>query len=254
MQDFFDIYNATPLGKAKLINPCTFLLKLCGQMTDYAADKKKLFRIMEECATSMKRGVREEKGMAAALLPEFLLALAEETKVAAKQADGVSAWQQFFPEALAVQNISIQAADTSVLVAYLDLFLELLDVVVNRKDGGEATNLERNVRVGLTDDPTLAELCVMPLHSQAVSLACDYIQRLIDTLDLFLSPDPSHESPVFDGQLWDNPDAFTRVHRLLSKLPYLRDIVVEFLKGTLETWKHFSAECALGGTMIARLT
>ena len=164
----------------------------------------------------------------------------------------------------------------TVLVAYLDLFLELLDIIVNRKDGGEATNLERNVRATLTDEPTLAELCAMSLYSQAVSRPHmravrgpsrlnhlslgplhsriqQHIQRLIDDPDLLLGPDASYETAVFGGQPWDNPDAFIGVRRLLPRLPYLRDVVVEFLEGTQSTWKHFSAEFAPGGT-IARLT
>lgn len=416
MQSFFDVYNASPLGKANPIDPRTFPLKLCGLMTDHAADQKKLSRIMEEWVTSVKREVREEKAVAAAPLPEFLLALAEETKSAVERAGGESVWRELSPEALAAQNISIQAAvaqrlgeaayqampdherqladlfihggccmhkdlnafkggatrmakywgaaglqppillmnkdnaaaaaagpsaaqaravecsrgggpkctelcgclfrhkndkkgqqdsmrwfflasrlaklltfpDTSntrygshgdaasVLIAYLDLFLELLDIVVDRKDAGEPTNLERNVRAGLTDDPTLAKLCAMSLYSQAVSRPYmravrgpahlnhlslgplhtriqQHIQRLIDDPDLLLGPDASHETAVFDGQPWDNPDAFTGVHRLLPKLPYLRSVMVEFLKGALDTWKHFSAEFAPGGT-IARLT
>ena len=164
----------------------------------------------------------------------------------------------------------------TVLMAYLDLFLELLDIIVDRKDGGDATNLECNVHAGLMDEPTLAELCAMSLYSQAISHPYmravrgpthlnhlslgplhiriqEHIQCLIDDPDHLLGPNTSYKMAVFEGQPWDNPDAFTGVHRLLPRLPYLRDVVVEFLKGALNTWKQFSAEFAPGG-MIARLT
>lgn len=110
MQGFFDVYNASPLGKANPIDPRAFPLKLCGLMTDHAADQKKLFRIMEDWIANVRREVREEKAIAAALLPEFLLALAEETKIAVEQAGGEAAWRELSPEKLAAKNISIQAA------------------------------------------------------------------------------------------------------------------------------------------------
>ena len=92
MQGFFDIYNASPLGKANSIDPRTFPLKLCGLMTDHAADQKKLFCIMEDWVATIRREEREEKAVAAAPLPEFLLALVEETKVVIEQAGGETVW------------------------------------------------------------------------------------------------------------------------------------------------------------------
>ncbi|TBU27031.1 hypothetical protein BD311DRAFT_789384 [Dichomitus squalens] len=136
----------------------------------------------------------------------------------------------------------------------------LLSIVVDRKDSGEATNLERNVRAGLEDEPTLAEHCAIhpymravrssthlnhlslgPLHDHVLA----HIQRLIDDPDLLLGPDASYETAVLDGQPWGHPDAIAGVQRLLPRLPYLRR--------ALNTWRQFTAEFAPGGT-IARLT
>ncbi|TBU38668.1 hypothetical protein BD309DRAFT_983517 [Dichomitus squalens] len=416
MHEFFTVYNASPLGRENPIDPRTFPLKLCGMMTDHAADQKKLFRMMDDWVKTVRREVREETATAAASLPEFLLALAEETKAAVEAAGGETAWRHLSPEALAAKNISIQqsvahhlgeaaylsmpeherqladlfihggccmhkdlnafkggatrmakywaaaglrppvllmnkdnaataaagpsAAQTraveqsrgggpkhaeicgtvfrhrddkkgqqdsmrwfflasrlaklltfpdtsntrygsygdaaSVLIAYLDLFLDLLSMVVDRKDGGEPTNLERNVRAGLEDDATLAEHCAMSLYSQSVSHpymravrsrtqpshlslgplhahVLAHIQNLIDDPDLLLGPNVSYETAVLDGQPWDHPDAITGVHRLLPRLPYLREIVIAFLQGALETWQQFTIEFAPGGT-IAQLT
>ncbi|TBU57720.1 hypothetical protein BD310DRAFT_949181 [Dichomitus squalens] len=351
MHEFFTVENP--------IDPRTFPLKLCGMMTDHAADQKKLFRMMDDWVKTVRR--------------EFLLALAEETKAAVEAAGGETAWRHLSPEALAAKNISIQqsaaylsmpeherqladlfihggccmhkdlnafkaaglrppvllmnkdnaataaagpsAAQTraveqsrgggpkhaeicgtkgqqdsmrwfflasrlaklltfpdtsntrygsygdaaSVLIAYLDLFLDLLS---------EPTNLEH--------DATLAEHCAMSLYSQSVSHpymravrsrtqpshlslgplhahVLAHIQNLIDDPDLLLGPNVSYETAVLDGQPWDHPDAITGVHRLLPRLPYLREIVIAFLQGALETWQQFTIEFAPGGT-IAQLT
>ncbi|TBU36763.1 hypothetical protein BD309DRAFT_984732 [Dichomitus squalens] len=371
MEGFFNVYNASPLGKTNPINPRTFPLKLCE--------------------------VREETAVAAASMPGFLLALAEETRSVVKAAGGETqavahhlgeeAYQampqherqladlfvhggccmhkdlnafkggatrmaKFWmlaglqaPVLLMNKDNTATAAagpsvaqsraveqsrgggpkhaelsgtlfrhkddkkgqqdsmrwfflasplaklltfpDTSntcyrsygeaasVLIAYLNLFLGLLSFVVDRKDSGEETNLERNVRAGLKDEPTLAEHCAMSLYSQAVSRPymhavhssthlnhlslgplhdhiLTHIQRLIDDPDL-LGPNASYKTTALDGQPWDHPDAIADVQRLLPRLPYLRSLVVEFLQGALDTWRQFTVEFAPGGT-IARLT
>ncbi|KAI8995694.1 hypothetical protein BD414DRAFT_506349 [Trametes punicea] len=88
----------------------TFPLKLCRMMTDYTADQKKLFCLIEDWVKMVWCKVCKEKAVTAASLPEFLLALAEKMKAAVEAAGGETAWQQLSPEDLATRNISIQQA------------------------------------------------------------------------------------------------------------------------------------------------
>ncbi|EJF56359.1 hypothetical protein DICSQDRAFT_71664 [Dichomitus squalens LYAD-421 SS1] len=164
----------------------------------------------------------------------------------------------------------------SVLVAYLHLFRRLLELIRDKKDSGQLNHLEENVYRGLHDYPTLAELCVLSLYSQAISHPymrtvrsperpnyltlvdfhhhlIQHVQKLIDDPDLLLSPSALPESATLDGQPWDSPDAIAGIRNLQANLPYLRPLLVEFLQGALVTWKRFTIEFAPGG-VIERLT
>ena len=97
--------------------------------------------------------------------------------------------------------------------------------------GGELNHLEKNVEAGLNDPPTLAELSVMSLYSQAISipfaqhihtpnmslngldLGPDYnhikrhMEAMIDNPDLLLRQTASHEIGTLYREKWDNADA-----------------------------------------------
>ncbi|TBU51131.1 hypothetical protein BD310DRAFT_835246 [Dichomitus squalens] len=164
----------------------------------------------------------------------------------------------------------------SVLVAYLHLFRKLLELIRDKKDSGQLNHLEENIYRGLHDYPTLAELCVLSLYSQAVGHPymrmvrsperpnyltlvdfhrhlLQHIQKLVDDPDLLLSPSALPESATLDGQPWDSPDAIAGIRNLQTNLPYLHPLLVEFLRGALDTWKRFTIEFAPGG-IIERLT
>ena len=57
----------------------------------------------------------------------------------------------------------------AVLVVYLPLFLEFLELVRNKKETGTFNHMEQNVYKALRDIATLTELCVLVLYAQAIS-------------------------------------------------------------------------------------
>ncbi len=55
-------------------------------------------------------------------------------------------------------------------------------------------------------------------------------------------------------QLWmarhgETPEVIETVKKLQPELPHLKDCLVAFFTGALETWKRFIAECAEGGVI-----
>ncbi len=168
----------------------------------------------------------------------------------------------------------------SMLLAYLPLFCEYLELIRDKKENGQWNHLEENVYLGLHDIPTLTELVAMSIYSQVVShpyMRCVrshddlnhldlaplhdrvivHIDRILDNPTLVLGDDsevsPTQEDGTLDGQLWDFQDAFTGIQKILPILPDVRSTLVEYLEGAKETWKRFGAEFAPGGT-IARLS
>ena len=138
------------------------------------------------------------------------------------------------------QSLGLAATET---LYHLDLYRTFLQLVADSKAlGGELNHLERNVEAGLTDPPTLAELSVMSLYSQVISvpftrhirtpgvslngldLGPDYdciknhMVAVINNPDLLLSPGASHDSGTLYGEKWDNEDVieFIRAHRIPS--------------------------------------
>jgi len=57
------------------------------------------------------------------------------------------------------------------ILCHLDLYITFLQSIADSKAlGGELNHLEQNVAAGLNDPPTLTELSVMSLYSQAISI------------------------------------------------------------------------------------
>jgi hypothetical protein len=158
------------------------------------------------------------------------------------------------------------------------LYLEFLLLVRDKKENRNFNHMENNVFVGLKDIPTLTELCVLSLYSQAISdpymrrvrgsgerrmNALDagplhdqvkaHIANLIDTPELLLANDCSYTLGSLDGQVWERPEAIYAIHCIKDSLPHLNDCLVAFLRGTLETWNRFTSEFADGG-VIAELS
>jgi hypothetical protein len=159
------------------------------------------------------------------------------------------------------------------LIISLDLWIEFLELIRDKKNAGTFNHMEQNIYKGLLDIPTLTELCVLVLYSQSISVPyvkaihspdgkqnvldvgplhdrvkvhCDAI---IENSDLLLAADASYESGSLDGKPWERSDAFYAVKALMPRLPHLREATVAFFTGARSTWERFSVEFAKEGTI-----
>ncbi|KAH8094872.1 hypothetical protein BXZ70DRAFT_1009820 [Cristinia sonorae] len=161
---------------------------------------------------------------------------------------------------------------SEVITVHKDLFVTLLEQVGDRKDKMGLNHMEKNVLKGLQDVPTLTEVSVLALYSQAISRpymrqvrgpglvnALDLVplhlqvkkhcQDIIDNPDLLLSPLSSHELGSLDGQVWQDPDVVNAVHRQAATMPHLRPALVAFFTGALNKWESFTSEFAAEGML-----
>jgi hypothetical protein len=154
------------------------------------------------------------------------------------------------------------------ILHHRDLYLAFLRKVADSKAlSNELNHLERNVEAGLNDPPTLTELAAMSLYSQVISipfaqrirtpndvslngldLGPDYdrikqhMGAVIDDPDLLLEQTASHRVGTLYGEPWDNEDAIKIIRANKDSLPHLRDILIAFFKGALETWQDFTRD------------
>ena len=146
------------------------------------------------------------------------------------------------------------------------LYIAFLESVANLKAlTGKLNNLEQNVATGLTDPPTLTELAVISLYSQAISLPFaqrvrtpnniplngldlganyDHIKRhmeaVINNPDLLLGG--SHTVATLYGEKWDNAEVIEIIRAGQDSLPHLRELLLAFFQGALETWNRFTED------------
>ncbi|KAI0718169.1 hypothetical protein C8T65DRAFT_639222 [Cerioporus squamosus] len=162
------------------------------------------------------------------------------------------------------------------LIHHRDLYIQYLEFIRDKKESCSFNHLEQNVYRGLRDPPTLTELCVLALYGQAVGRPYmrlvrhgkltnhldlgtlhdnvkQHIRRIIADPDILLAADARHEDGALDGQPWGRPDLFAAIQSLSPTLPALREALVEFLEGALETWGRFTTEFAPSG-LIAQLS
>lgn len=155
----------------------------------------------------------------------------------------------------------------AVLIQYLKLFLEFLDFVRDKKDKRIFTHMEANLKKALECPFTLTEFSVLTLYSQAIThpymrrirgpgtenlnmleagpLHKDvqkHIEKVIENPNLLLSKDTTYETGSMDGKEWERPGAVKAVLEMSPSLPHLKDALVAFFKGALETWKRFTSE------------
>jgi len=154
------------------------------------------------------------------------------------------------------------------ILHHLDLYLSFLRSIADSKAlGSELNHLEQNVEAGLKDPPTLTELSVMSLYSQVISvpftqrirtpndaflngldLGPDYdrikqhMGAVINKPDLLLGQGASHEIGTLYGEEWDNKEAIEFIRANKDSLPHLREVLIVFFQGALETWKEFTKD------------
>ena len=152
------------------------------------------------------------------------------------------------------------------ILHHLDLYIAFLEMVANTNAlTGELNNLERNVAAGLADPPTLAELTVISLYSQTISLPFaqhvralndvplnrldlgpDYdcikqhMKAVIDDPDLLLGG--SYKVATLYGEEWDNANVIEVIQTRRDSLPHLRELLIAFFQGALETWNRFTKD------------
>ncbi|KAI0040499.1 hypothetical protein FA95DRAFT_1585006 [Auriscalpium vulgare] len=173
-----------------------------------------------------------------------------------------------FPE---TSNTRFQTHCTAAceLLVHLPLYIQFLEIVRDKKDKRNFNNMENNIYKGLTDIPTITELAVLALYSQAIShpymrtvrgpdgnknaltlggfhyKVIEHCEAIIANPDLLLSPSVSHTTGSLDGKLWERPEVIYAVQHLMPTLPHLRGALVAFFQGALETWKRFSSRARL---------
>jgi hypothetical protein len=125
------------------------------------------------------------------------------------------------------------------LIVQLDFYRQFLEIVRDLKEKCNFTNIEQNIYLGLHDNPTITELCVLILY--ALSVTHPYMHQvqgpnatktnlldmgpvhdkviahcrvIIDNPDLLLSSEASYTTGSMDGIIWERPDAFTQFMHL----------------------------------------
>lgn len=158
------------------------------------------------------------------------------------------------------------------LILHLPYYLEFLLMVHDKKENRSFNHMEQNVFEGLKDLPTLTKLCVLTLYSQAIShpymrIVCGSGNRRINAIelgplhkhvtehcrlilgnpDLLLAPDFNHKTGALDGMVWERAEVLYAVQQLAPSLPHLKECLVSFFVGALETWERFCSEFEEGG-------
>ena len=153
------------------------------------------------------------------------------------------------------------------LILHLPYYLEFLLLVRDKKEKRNFNHLEANVFNGLKDIPTLTELCVLTLYSQAISHPYMRMVRgsgerqmnavelgplhvkvqahcwaVIENPQLLLASDVDFKTGALDSKLWERPELFYAIQRMSDSLPHLEPCLVAFFKGALKTWTCFSSE------------
>jgi hypothetical protein len=88
-----------------------------------------------------------------------------------------------------------------------------------------------------------------PFHEKVKA----HCRAIINNPDILLAPAASHIMGNLSGEPWDRPEGFYAVHALMPTLPHLRQALVAFFEGALDTWECFTSEFAADG-LIANST
>ncbi|KAJ7585750.1 hypothetical protein C8J56DRAFT_862229 [Mycena floridula] len=160
-----------------------------------------------------------------------------------------------------------EAADE--LIAELKRYREYMLHIRDAKQSGRFTNIEQNVCDALCDPETLAELVVMSLFSQNVTLPYltyvrstglngltlgpwhkfvdEYLEMVIKEPGQWLDASNDAAQCTLDGQPWKRPEAIVAARELAPTLPLVQEMIVEFAQGMKGTFIRFASEYAPGG-------
>ncbi|KDR70414.1 hypothetical protein GALMADRAFT_214510 [Galerina marginata CBS 339.88] len=158
----------------------------------------------------------------------------------------------------------------AVLTVYRDCLLDYLKYAEQKKDKMRYSNMEQNLVTALHDIPTRTELAVLALYAQAVSHpymkvirenpeqnALDlgplnkkiesFIKRIIEDPSFLVGENVTYETGTVDQQPWRSKEVVEKVNELAPTFPHLKEALVAFFGGALESWKRFTSEYTPGG-------
>lgn len=159
----------------------------------------------------------------------------------------------------------------SEFLVHEQLYIAYLEQVRLKKDSRTLTNIEENVLRGFSCPKTKEEIicfaaynqCIThpylrtvrnnesnildlgPVHANLIA----HIRKLLSDVDLIIGPSATYKTATMDGKLFSRPEAMYAIQRIANDAmtyPHLRQLLVAFLEGAMETWIRFSSEFASG--------
>jgi hypothetical protein len=151
------------------------------------------------------------------------------------------------------------------LIVNLPLYIDFLAFLKYCKTTPGLNHLEQNILDGLNDLPTRTELAVLSLYSQTISVPYirhirgspttnhldlapfhdrlkQHCRTVIETPEILIGPEVNYETATLDSKPWQDKAAIDIVIKSRNDLPNLRDALVLFFEGALETWERFTPE------------
>lgn len=150
------------------------------------------------------------------------------------------------------------------LIVHRDLHLKFLAFLKHYKILSGLNHLERNVLAGLMDLPTQTELAVLSLYSQTISIPyiChirgsttnhldlapfhdqlkQHCRKVIENPEILIGEGVSYETATLDSNPWQDEAAMNTLLESRDRLPNLREALILFFEGALETWERFTPE------------
>ena len=130
--------------------------------------------------------------------------------------------------------------------------------------------MEKNLVNALNDIPTRTELAVLALYAQAVSHPYmrtiredpdlntlnlgplnkkiqSFMKQIIEDPTSLIGENVTFETGTFNGQPWHSKEVVEKINKLAPDFPYLKEALIAFFRGALETWKRFTSEYSPGG-------
>src|SRR5882724_5702823 len=93
----YKVYNESPLGRQKPLNPLEFARFVTGMNTDHAEDQKKLFRLFMAWKESCEREMQGQEAILSASLAEVIPLLWKEIQQNIADAGGLASWEALPP-------------------------------------------------------------------------------------------------------------------------------------------------------------
>ncbi|KAH7917630.1 hypothetical protein BV22DRAFT_1026042 [Leucogyrophana mollusca] len=178
-----------------------------------------------------------------------------------------------FPDTSNTRYHSYVDAAVVILMEY-DFILEFMEWVRLLKEKSVLNHMEKNLVTGLLCWKTMTENSVLVFYGVAITYpyaaavrgpgtenlnvlelgglherVISHIHCIINNPDLLISSHASYKDGTLDGKPWRKPEALAAVHRYAEKMPYLREMLLAFFKGTVPVWGRFTEEYAVGGTI-----